>query len=51
MLAWAALPTEVSNERAFSSFKFILQDNRSNLSEIMLEYILIIRGNFQMLNK
>lgn len=48
MVVLGAPATQVSVERAFSSLKFILRDNRSSLNEIILEDILIIRGNFHL---
>ena len=47
-----ALPvTQVSCERAFSGLKFILSDLRSQLSNDVLEDILIIRANHKFMNK
>ncbi|CAI6354472.1 unnamed protein product [Macrosiphum euphorbiae] len=39
--------TQVSVERSFSSLKFILSDLRTNMTETILEDVMIIRGNKQ----
>lgn len=48
MVVLGAPATQVSVERSFSGLKFILRDNRGNLSKKMLEDILLIRGNFNL---
>ncbi|XP_053968436.1 uncharacterized protein LOC128869858 [Anastrepha ludens] len=50
-ICFAVPPTQVTIERAFSSLKLILTDNRNRLGQDMLEDILIVKLNPMYLDK